>query len=429
MIFDEKSIILSFAVLSDIHISDKDGDISQIKFKNALRLLNEVSKKHEHSIDLFLAVGDLIDNFRCNFDAQLQGFKRIYNEFTNAPLFYCLGDYHDLIWGDNSEAEFIKCFYNCFAEHNFKYDIDNKSVFKGNRHAIINGYHFIALEPCDRSPVLYSSEAKEWLSNILDGIEDNKYTFIITHPMIKDTCYGSLHKGEGWATEDLTPILSKHNNVVIFGGHLHYPIVDERSIMQKEFTSIGCGAVKYMAIETGGYENMSGPSTMIDSIEVSSGHLCEVDKNGNVRFTRLDFANNSEIKEPWIIPAPKKDLSHLAYYGPNRMDKATCPYFSNDFSYYINYDKENKLSISFSTGNDEDFVHHYTVDLLVNGQFVKQYKILTDFYRHPNPSEMSKTIALDTKQEFNQGETLEFKIIAYNSWQRASEEKIITFTL
>ena len=51
-------------------------------------------------------------------------------------------------------------------------------------------------------------------------------------------------------------LMNKYPQAVTFSGHLHFPINDERSIMQTNFTAIGCGSVSYMAIEDE-YNNVS----------------------------------------------------------------------------------------------------------------------------------------------------------------------------
>ena len=119
---------------------------------------------------------------------------------------------------------------------------------------------------------------KTWLDETLAEItEENpdQFVFVLTHPMIEGTVYGS-DLGTYWATSDITDILSKYPQVVTFGGHLHFPLNDPRSIMQTTFTSLGCGSVRYMAIENGGYEDMASATTMNDKDEFSQGCSCRL---------------------------------------------------------------------------------------------------------------------------------------------------------
>lgn len=428
MLFDENNIILSFAAVSDTHITGESTDDSEPKFRRAITQICEKAKAHGRDIDVFLVAGDLIDRSWKEPEMQMQAFKRIYSSLSKAPLFYCLGASHDLYWGSESEKEFIAKFRKYLGEENFVFDVDVESIAKGNRHAVINGYHFIALEPNGRGPITYPEETKKWLSDILERTKDDgKYVFIMTHPMITDTCYGSL-LGPDWATEDLTPVLSKYPNAVVFGGHLHFPLQDERSVMQKDFTSVGCGSVRYMAIEDAAYENMMGKTVMRDSYRVSNGHLCEVDKNGTLRITRIDFANNEQIKSPWVLPAPQKDRSHLGVYSPERAEGATSPYFSEDFNataFSEEADGKKVLVLTFSAARDDDTVHHYTVTLSQEDGKTKEYRILADFYRHAKPCDMAQRITLRTNESFEAGSKLRAKICAYNSWGKKAEKELL----
>ena len=135
-------------------------------------------------------------------------------------------------------------------------------------------------------PVVYSPEALEWLDSTLSEITSKRpgrYVIVITHPMLYDTVYGSLlGEAEGiwksslpgyWATREIPEILSKYPQVVAFGGHLHFPLNDPRSIWQGSFTALGCASVRYMALEAGGYEDMAGQTVMKDKDEFSQGNL------------------------------------------------------------------------------------------------------------------------------------------------------------
>lgn len=432
MIFNDNHIVLSFAAISDIHLTGAgDADDSEKKFRTALTDLQKTAKQNGHPLDLVLIAGDLIDRSWERPLPQVAAFSEIYSSACGTPLFYCLGDAHDLYWGGKNEKEMIGCFQKTLGNRNFIYDKDMKAAGLGNRHAVCNGYHFIALQPCQRGPILYSDETKQWLASLLDEISSQNglsYVFIITHPMISNTCYGST-LGDIWDTGDLTKILSEHPNIVIFSGHLHFPLNDERSIMQTDFTSVGCGAVRYMAIENGGYENMAGKTTMKDSSCFSQGLLCELDGNGTLRITRMDFYHNRKIKEPWILFPPQKDRSHLEKYSPARANKSPFPFFPETFFIKAEfYDTQSgkRMKLRFAKGYDEDFVHHYHIDIRTATGFLRSYQVLSDFYRHPSPENMAEEVVLFPEDTFPSGDLLHITIHAVNSWGKKSREKVFS---
>jgi uncharacterized protein YuzE len=255
--------------------------------------------------------------------------------------------------------------------------------------------------------------------------------------MIYDTVYGStLGREPGsaltdmWVTSDITDILSKYNQVVTFGGHLHFPLNDPRSIMQTKFTSLGCGSVNYMAIEDGGYVNMASATTMKDKYEFSQGLLCEIDENGNMRINRMDFYNKTTIDTPWEISYPTSDGAHLKKYGKDRgfPENNAAPTLSEIGVTLIESDEKGQIAtVEFAAAKDDEFAHHYTLELknASTDETLKTVKILSDFYRVRIPAEMKKTFS----QRIRLPEADEYKLIltAYDSWGAASKPISHTF--
>ena len=69
----------------------------------------------------------------------------------------------------------------------------------------------------------------------------------MTHNQPKDTCYGS----EDWGDSSLNEVMSKYPNAVIFSGHSHYSILDERSIWQGDYTVLSTQSLSYTELEAG----------------------------------------------------------------------------------------------------------------------------------------------------------------------------------
>lgn len=411
-VFDEKNVALAFAAISDVHLTTGEDD-SVPKFTAALRQLKE--RAGGRGLDAVIVAGDLIDSR--NID-EVRLFKKIYEcILPGVPLVYCLGDGHDLLWGEDGRADKIAWYSDIFGEEHFRFDTERDIISEGNRHTVINGYHIISLTPVHRSPILYGEKTKRWLSKTLAEINERdgeKHIFFVTHPMIHNTCYGST-LGDEWDTSDLTPILSKYPQIIAFGGHMHFPLIDERSIMQKGFTSVGCGSVRYMALEHGfmfqrGYLVQNG-------YRFSQGLFCEVDSNDRVRLTRMDFKAEEEIKSPWIIGKGLDD------YGGDRGLTASAPHFPADAGIYLT-DGKNSLGerthiLCFTAATDDDFVHHYLISVKnPSGDEIINKKMLTDFFRHALPCDMEKECRVDIGFLYD-GE-YEISIRAVNSWDKVS---------
>ena len=438
-IFDENNIVFSFAAISDIHLGNNTSDVEENKFKSALQQIKKFG------VDAVLSVGDLFEGsgYGGN-DALMLEYKKIYESVfdpTVTPMIHTPGN-HDLKW-DNTAKDVAASQNTMLGSNYFLTDIDQNILkTEGNRHCVINGYHILTVLPVTSTNVSYTQATKTWLDQTLAQItteNPNAYVIVLTHPMIYDTVYGStLGREPGtmltdmWATSDLTDILSKYNQVITFGGHLHFPLNDPRSIMQTAFTSLGCGSVNYMAIEDGKYENMYSTTTMKDKDEFSQGLICQIDANGNMRITRMDFYNETTIDTAWEISYPTADGSHLTAYGKDRgsAEKNTAPIISNDIREIITTNGNKKtVSIEFGAAQDDTFAHHYTMVFknTATGKTLKTFNILSDFYRAKSPADMKDTLSC-TIGTLNKGE-YEVILTAYDSWGAASESISYKFTV
>ena len=443
-VFDETKIVFSFAAISDIHIGNDANNVEENKFKSALLQIKEFAAKNDaDGIDAILAVGDLFEGSGYGGDnALMVEFKNIYESVFDpkeTPMIHTPGN-HDLKW--DSTAKNVAALQNALlGDDYFLTDVDkNILATEGNRHCVVNGYHIITLLPVTSTQVSYTQGTKAWLDQTLAQItaeDPNSYVIVLTHPMIYDTVYGStLGREPGtmltdmWATSDLTDILSKYNQVITFGGHLHFPLNDPRSIMQTSFTSLGCASVNYMAIEDGKYQEMATQTTMKDKNEFSQGLVCQIDENGNMRITRMDFYNETTIDTPWEISYPTADGSHLTAYGTDRgsAEKNTAPVISQNIKAVITPSGTQKsVTIEFGAATDDTFAHHYTMEFKKAGKTLKTFNILSDFYRATSPSEMSDTLTC----KIGSLSAAEYEVIltAYDSWGASSESVSLKFTV
>ena len=436
--FDETKIVFTFGAMSDTHIESMTGTVAN-KFTNALKQLKKRAEADcESGLGGTLFVGDLINSGYTSQSkyVEMSYFKNLYESVLDpkeVPMVYVLGN-HDTVgeWTLNTVNE-QKILNRYLSDVYFSTDVDIEALENyGCRHCIVGGYHILTIVPETKGPVNYSSEAKNWLDETLEKItkeNPNQYVFVLTHPMIYDTVYGSL-LGNHWYTEDLTSILEKYPQVVTFSGHLHFPLNDPRSIMQTSFTSLGCGSVRYMAIESGGYMDMAGATTMKDKDLFSQGLLVEVDENGNMRIVRMDFYHEEEIGESWEISHPDANNTHLTKYTKARGNEEnnTAPVLS-ELKYTTKKASNGNLNITveFAKGEDDEFVHDYALNIYKDGTLRRSFKILADFYLHSQTKDMKKTWTVDCGS-FTAGH-YDIELIAYDSWEKASEPLKVSFEL
>ncbi|MBS6446503.1 MAG: metallophosphoesterase [Clostridiales bacterium] len=428
--FDSDNVVFSFAAISDIHIMNSTTDAVAKKFESALKQLKAQALLDDaDGLDAVFAVGDIIDTGYSGKYEQTNYFKTIYESVfspTEVPMIYTPGN-HDVKgwWTANSAAE-AKNIDKLLGDNYFLTDIDAEALASaGNRHCVINGFHVITMLPTSQDPVTFTDSALQWFDETLAKVtaeNPDQFVFVLTHPMIYDTVYGS-DLGTYWYTKDLTEILNKYPQAVTFSGHLHFPLNDPRSIMQTGFTSLGCGSVRYMAIEAGQYEDMAGNTTMLDKDEFSQGLLVQIDGDGNMRITRMDFYHEEVIGEYWTVARPETDGSHLEKYSKDRGSEENnkAPVLSTlDVTLGATSGSAQAVSVSFAAGTDDEFVHHY--QLVVSeksGNVLSTYNILSDFYRHANTADMQTTWEKELSS-LPKGGTYVVTLTAYDSWGAAS---------
>ena len=437
--FDEENIVLSFGAISDTQ-HKYSGIDTLSKFASALSQLDLLAMEASDGLDAILFVGDLVQNAQT---AQVQEFKNTYESVLSpsaVPLIFSLGNHDvDCEAGYTYEKLTMESFYNIFGDKYRAYDEATSDLSIGCTHTIVNGYHFICINPIDKEyigtdagGVLYSDAVKSWLDATLAKItaeNPGQYVFLNTHPMLYDTTYGStlLTGNHRWYTKDLTSIVEKYPQVVTFGGHTHFPINDERSIMQTKFTSLGCGSVTYLAIENG-FTNVSG-TVPGDASQSSAGLLLEVDKNGNVRITRMNFADGTTFKDAWEISAPQADGSHLTKYTKDRANSNAAPTMNGSVKVSSTFVGGNNVcSVTFDAAEDDDFVHHYEVKVTnaSTGAVVNQISYLTNFYLHSNPKEtMPKTYSISLGA-LPAGVEYKVEVVAVDSWDAKSTAAAVT---
>lgn len=271
---------LTFAILSDVHISEKDKSKSE-KLENALYIIN----KRVPNIDKYIFTGDYTNSGSIE---EYNLFNEIYsrNVSSKEKRIAVMGN-HDY-WNGLDIEDSKKRFKNELKEE----------IYSSQK---IKGYTFISLSTeNDEIHGYYSQESLDFAKKEIEkSIKENKNKpiFLFTHQPPKDTIYGS----DVWGNNHLKEVFNEYQQVVLFAGHSHFPLNDERGIYKKNYTVVTSGGIGGIDLE----EN---------NIDVESqGLIVKVDKNNKITIIRMDFFNNKEIKNPWIIDGFNK--SNFKYTG------------------------------------------------------------------------------------------------------------------
>ena len=399
--FNPRKVVLNLAVISDTHVNGRNT-VPAYKFRSALIQERDYAARFG-GLDGVVVVGDLADSPAWDIKkyTEFNDWKALYQSVfgpKEMPMVFTVGN-HDIYheWSDRTYEEAQKI-YKILGPDYFLTDVDTQEMRDnfGCRHCVIGGCHILSVTPNGRNPVVYPKESIEWLDANLKALTEKdpeSYVIVITHAMIYGTIYGSFlddtyPKGKGyWSTKVLTDVLSKYPQAVVFGGHLHFPLNDPRSVWQGSFTVMGTASTRYMAIDNGGYEEMAGLTVMKDKDEFSQGLLLQFDNKGNMRAVRMDFYNQTTIGKPWVFKRPSGDGAHLRKYNHGNLSAANkAPRLSGMKVRPIT----GAVVVSWPAGQDDEFVHTYYLTVKQGDTVVCTKKILSDFYHTPKTSGMKK---------------------------------------
>ena len=315
----------------------------------------------------------------------------------------------------------------------------------GNRIVTVNGFSFITVEPMSYKSE-YSAKTLEWLDSTLSGItgeKPDKPVFVATHPRVKNTVFANSSQ----STSDIKSVLKKYPQVIIWGGHEHSALNRELAIWQGDFTAVDAGASHYGSASHFGYEDGNVPANAKDLTgysgkeyrKLSQGHFVEVDSTGNVRISRIDFYNSNPEKgdvriigEPWIIPAPKEDLSHLQVYNlENRKASNTAPYFDNDAKLVLEgNDDALSVKVSFPAAKDDTRVISYFLTAKSDRKTLAKRELTSFYYDHADYSELEDHVYNFTVDEIPGNTEITFSVYGIDDFGAKTDtlEAKITLT-
>lgn len=394
--FNTENAEFKVAVISDTQLppteEDLKNDDTYLKnLKNALTVIKN------NDVDMILFPGDIGDlGTRFAFQTYVDAIDEVFG--NDKPIIQTIMGNHDY-WNKNvfTAIHHIKAFE----------DIIGQSPWT---HYVVNGYHFIGASPNYGSMTRAYGITAKWLDKELEKASaesDGKPIFVMTHNQPKNTSYGS----EDWGDKTLDAVLSKYPNVIDFSGHVHYSLLDERSIWQGGYTVINTQSLSYTELEQG-KENGTIPP---NEASTPMGYILDFSED-TIDIHRINFADGNMGREEkkdmlWSFSLPYKNNGKYAFDARKTENKA--PVISNTEG--IVSANADKLILSFAAGADDDFVHSYKV--VIDDTDVKYF--FSDFYN--GIDNMKNTVELELE---NDGKAHNYKIYAVDSWGEESQSCI-----
>lgn len=374
--------ILRFAVMTDLHYSDKHLHVRD-RFKSAAKSVYNYCVGEEYTaLDALYIIGDFTDRGKKidmqrladDCDAYIKPETKIVITLANHELHY-MDNYKDAI-SDFKEVFGMEC----------------------DRHEIINGYHFISLSSTiDQGPWhdSFDKAKRDYLKAELEKARKdtgNKPIFVFQHAGIPGTITGGLY-----GTPDLYSVLSQYPQVIDFSGHSHRAVNNPKEIFQGDFTAVSCGSLLDIAVSA----YYDDPGIACESTtDPNAAHMLvvEADCGGRVRIRRLDviakdfFENDSYIEN--LIDRGAR------IYTPQRVKTAPAPYFEKDASLTAEY-KNGRLLLHFPAAKckGERVAEYNIIAYDRDGTAVAQKNISSLYYRLNQPDEYTAEIETNDTAE------------------------------
>lgn len=315
---------LTFGVVSDIHFAaDRNGLLGGPShaetFEKALTWFRE------QGVDAVVCCGDMADR---SLDTELQAVAdtwfRVFPD-DKAPdgrtvaRVFVTGN-HD--WEGHRYGVAVKNLYPDEAErtkHVIREDLpgwwrkcfreDYKAMFRKD----VKGYSFLC---CQWEGVSAYTGFGKFLKTEKAALDPRRPFFVIQHPHPLGTCYGIAKPNACTDYGKTTEALKGTPNAVVFSGHSHYPLTDERAIWQGDFTSVAAASLRYGSTSSRpGCENglsagkdgwkedaeKLSPDECGNATTVRQGLLVTV-YDDRIVYRRRDFLNGLSLGPDWIQP-------------------------------------------------------------------------------------------------------------------------------
>ena len=361
-----------FGVISDIHIQDAatDGDYN---------LKAMLTKFKNDGVAAVLMTGDVVNTGLTSQYEKVMGiWNSVFTDPATAPELLAIMGNH----------EFEQAYYNReTVEDAYQNYMDAYGYDEVNFHKVIGGVHIIGINS-ETAAVHggYTLDSVAFLEEELAAAaEADPYAPIIVmcHQTLAGTTYGS-----GWGSDNtgsLYDILKPYQQVIYLAGHSHFPTENERSIMQKDFTTVDLPSLQYTSVET--KADGTGSVVAPNAFDSQGGMMITINADAKqMELQRLKISGKQtaasvvDLKDPWIIKLPtfKREFAYTA----NRAEFREAPVFDAEAAVSVGDIDTDSCIITFPAASHDDFVHGYNIVVTEAGgtEVLLNKYVVADFY-------------------------------------------------
>jgi len=379
---EENTVVARYLVTSDTHNYNTT-------LQNAIQATYDYAQTQDYKgFDAIAVVGDITNDgtddeftsFRNAVDTKL---AEIYGEKEAPKLIVTMGN-HD--YGNRSNTDEVNAAYRASFENivgcapNAVYDI--------------NGVKFIGISmPSHVNSVMDF----EWLdAQLAAATEENPNTVInvLTHIPMVDTVFGSesdIGVGITYQNDQLKTILAKYPNAILWSGHSHAYIGNERSLYQDAsgFSAINTGSFS----TADAYYDKTAINGTVGSEKIHAFYIVEAYSNGDSRVRRYDLKNGQFFAKDWYIGADYDNT--LAA----RAEATQAPYFAEGGELTIGGGVNGTL-VYLPDANDDENVEFYKLSVTDGVNTIESTSMRHYFYTVVNPTQLFSVKGLEANTTY-----------------------------
>lgn len=414
---------LTVGILSDAQLTDDIDD----KYSKAV--ISALTTLKARDVDSIIYAGDVGDTMTTGVQKNWKAiYSKVFPDGSKQPIKNFIMGNHDY-WLPN--------FFECWdiPDNNKLRNRFTKATGESPwSHKVINGYHFINVSPTngDMGESAYNEDMLAWAdSAIQKAVKESptKPIIVTTHHNPKTDIYG----GADWGLKNLNDLLSKYPQVVSISGHIHYSMIDERSITQSNgYTAFSTQSMSYTDFESDVYElaqetgdtalNEQNPMAMIMTI-----------KGNNINVERINAYSGEKMAADWNFDAPFTP-DNKVYDNAKRASSVGDVTLSGEGTYSLTSDT---LKVDFPAANAVNGqIVEYAISLYdANGYLIKpsvtdlegysrSELILKSDYYAVTAENMRKQIKFEFK--LNNINIASVRVEAVEAWGKRSAPLILT---
>lgn len=312
--------IMTAGVVSDTQLEADVGPLASnynapAQFKRALEYYKAID------VDVLFFLGDIVNNAQqSSYDLYNSIMDEVFPDKSARPeILFNVGN-HERFVGISGKPNNDKEFTDKQFTENTGEEL--------RAHKKIKGYSFISIDTnvYDSNDCITRGSLNYLEKEAASAAEeaDGKPIFVGIHPPVAGTTYGSFGNSDATAqSSQIDGILRRYPNVILFTAHCHYPLADERSIYQKEYTAVNTGSCSYCCLgakneegkiansagikfdnvmSDGSYRPYPNELTGANSHDQGQGLVVKAYENA-VTIDRINFNTGKAFGEQWIVPA------------------------------------------------------------------------------------------------------------------------------